>query len=420
MQIERESNLAARVAELERDVDERRTYEFADGEDRWWHAQLSNLVSDLEAFTDEHRGGLFSAGVSSAHGWGVVKRAEFTRTVREQSLDSPEAKRRWEDAIGSIAANPRYGGLKLIPRLGLLPIGEDPDSKLWEFAHLATGEPAGRGPDGKLILKESMGLVFVLIPRGTFRMGAQSADAGASNYDPQARSDESPVHEVELSEFLLSKYEMTQGQWERFAGKNPSAYGRQNYFTQWNSKGQHWNSLHPVEQVTWTQCMDVVTRLGLSLPSEAQWEYAARAGTSTTYWTGSEVSSLENSANVADAFGKSHGSASWTAWERDLDDGNTVHAEVGDYRANPFGLHDVHGNVEEWCLDAYNPESYGTAPKLDPVVRSQSTPYRVIRGGSFLVDASHARASRRGHDSPQTQFSGIGLRPAMALTSASR
>jgi formylglycine-generating enzyme required for sulfatase activity len=178
--------------------------------------------------------------------------------------------------------------------------------------------------------------------------------------------------------------------------------------------------LHPVEQVTWMQCMDVMTRLGLSLPSEAQWEYAARAGTSTSYWTGSEVSSLKDAANVADAYGKSHGSESWTVWERELDDGNTVHGVVGEYRANPFGLHDVHGNVEEWCLDVYNPEFYGTAPELDPLASVQSTAYRVIRGGSFLVDASHARASRRGHDSPQTQFSGIGLRPAVALTGSGR
>jgi formylglycine-generating enzyme required for sulfatase activity/serine/threonine protein kinase len=415
-QIERASNLTARVAELERDVDERRTYECDDREDRWWHAQLSTLVSDLQGFTDDKRGGLFSAGVSSAHGWGIVKRAEFARTIRERSLDSPEAKRRWDDAIASIAASPRYGGLKLSPRIGLLPIGQDPDSKLWEFAHLATGEPAERGPDGKLILKESMGLVLVLIPRGSFWMGAQTTDPGASNYDPQARPDESPVHEVELSEFLLSKYEMTQGQWERFAGWNPSAYGRDNYFSAWNSKGRSWSSLHPVEQVTWTQCMDVMTRLGLSLPSEAQWEYAARAGTSTVYWTGSAVSSLQDAANVADAFGQSHGSASWTLWERELDDGNTVHAAVGEYRANPFGLHDVHGNVWEWCLDVYNSEFYGTASKVDPVARAQSTPYRVMRGGAFLVNASFARASHRGRVTPETQFNGIGLRPAVALT----
>jgi formylglycine-generating enzyme required for sulfatase activity len=88
---------------------------------------------------------------------------------------------------------------------------------------------------------------------------------------------------------------------------------------------------------------------------------------------------------------------------------------VGEYRANPFGLHDVHGNVAEWCLDVYNPVFYGTTPKMNPVARAQSTPYRAFRGGEYLVSAPHVRVARRGHDTPQIQFSGIGLRPAESL-----
>ena len=108
--------------------------------------------------------------------------------------------------------------------MGLLPIGPDPESGLWEFAHLATGTPAERGADGRLILTEETGVVLVLIPAGRFWMGAQSTDEAGRNYDPQAQPNEGPVHEVELSPHFLSKYEMTQGQWQRIMGANPSAY----------------------------------------------------------------------------------------------------------------------------------------------------------------------------------------------------
>ena len=412
---EETAKLAARVAELERAVDERRTYDFESREDRWWHAQLSKLVSDLDAFRDERLGGLYTSGASEPHGWGVPKRAEFARTIRERSDDGADARKRWDDAIGSIAKSPRYGGLLLVPQVGLFPIGEDPESHLWEFSQLATGDPAERGADGKLVLKESMGLVFVLIPGGTFEMGAQSKDANGANYDERARPDEGPVHTVTLSPYFLSKYEMTQGQWERFTGRNPSAYGPANYFTEWNREGRAWTALHPVEQVTWAQCKAVMAHLGLSLPSEAQWENGARGGTHGVYWTGSDVASLGGAANVADDYGKTHGSAGWTDWDRDLDDGNTVHSEVGTYRPNPFGLHDVHGNVWEWCADGYDSVFYANSPTIDPVAPSDGRSYRVVRGGAFLLPGSNARVARRSPDTPETQFNGLGLRPARAV-----
>ena len=164
-------------------------YEFEDGEDRWWHEQLSKLVVDLKAFADESAGGLYSAGISAEHGWGVVKRAEFARTILDRSVTGARAKKRWDAAIAAIAASPKYGGLKLAPQLGLLPIGPDPESGLWEFSHLATAkdfEPAERELDGKLVLEDGIGIVFVLIPGGKFRMGAQKVDPAAPNYDAQA------------------------------------------------------------------------------------------------------------------------------------------------------------------------------------------------------------------------------------------
>ncbi len=258
-----------------------------------------------------------------------------------------------------------------------------------------------------------MGLVFVLIPGGTFQMGAQSTDPSGPNYDPQAvSSDESPVHEVTLSPYFLSKYEMTQGQWERLVGRNPSNNGPSLYYPSWNRAGKGWTPLHLVEQVTWTECMDVMARLGLSPPSEAQWENGARGGTDTPYWTGSDLESLVDAANLSDAYGKSHGNHAWSVWERDFDDGNTAQAEVGSYRPNPFGLHEVIGNVYEWCLDGYHDTFYGRSPRVDPVAPWTGAKYRVLRGGGFNDNASRARSAIRDDTAPDARLFMTGLRPA--------
>ncbi|MFO1076425.1 MAG: bifunctional serine/threonine-protein kinase/formylglycine-generating enzyme family protein [Planctomycetota bacterium] len=409
------AQLDARVAELRRAIDAPQTWDFADSEDRWWHAQLAKLVSDLQAFTNEQNGGLFSAGVSAQHGWGMVRRARFAATLRERSVAGPEAQRRWSAALAALAADARFAGAHVEPQVGLLPLGADPESGLQEFAHLATGEPPVRGADGRLVLTEAMGLVFVLLPGGAFVMGAQKADPARPNFDAGARSDESPVHEVRLAPFLLSKFEMTQGQWERFQGSNPSGYGPGRYAAMWNRERRGWSALHPVEQVTWPQCSELVARLGLLLPSEAQWEYAARAGTDTPWWTGPEVESLAAAANVLDAYATTHGGESWTGAETTLDDGNSVHAEVGSYQANAFGLCDMIGNVWEWCADGYDSYFYARCGENDPVAPWSPGDNHVDRGGGFGQDASHGRAAFRNDHTPTFQDSGLGLRPAMAL-----
>jgi hypothetical protein len=114
----RAEELAGRIEFLERDLAEHRTWEFEVEEDSWWHAELSKLVSDLEGFRDEERGGLFSSGTSEAHGWGIPKRAAVTRSIAERSVDGPEARRRWEKAVAAIAGSPKYGGLSIAPSSG--------------------------------------------------------------------------------------------------------------------------------------------------------------------------------------------------------------------------------------------------------------------------------------------------------------
>ncbi|MBI4880854.1 MAG: SUMF1/EgtB/PvdO family nonheme iron enzyme [Planctomycetes bacterium] len=166
--------------------------------------------------------------------------------------------------------------------MGLVPIGRDPDSGLWEFWHVQTGEKPARDEQGRLVLTGQTGMVFVLIPAGTFWMGAQAMDPEGRNYDPEAEGNESDKDDcavqVSLDAFLLSKCEMTQGQWQRFPGSNPSYYSPGSKIA-----GKATTLLHPVEQVSWEECAGLLGRLGLVLPTEAQWECACRAGTDTPW-----------------------------------------------------------------------------------------------------------------------------------------
>ena len=403
------AQLAQHVAERQPQVTAWRTYEFADARDRWWHAQLLQLIADLRAFADPGTG-LYSTGISPTHGWGIRKRRDFAAQIADRSVGGADAQPRWTAALAAIAASPKYPGLQLVPQLGLLPLGPDPTTGLWEFAHLQTGEPAVRGADGKLLLRESTGLVLVLLPGGTFDMGAQRSDPNGRNYDPEAQPIEAPVHTVTVSPFFLSKYEMTQAQWQRCTGDNPSHY-KPSKRTQWVK-----SLLHPVEQVSWNVCQLELPRLQLSLPSEAQWEYGARAGSQTVWWTGDARQSLLGAVNLADQTAARSGSP-WPDikdWP-ELDDGYEVHCPVDALRANAFGLHGVHGNVWEWCTDGFDTAFYRQSPTQDPVCPPGSSAIRVNRGGCFANAAVLARSANRGSDAPTVADRYLGVRPARLI-----
>jgi formylglycine-generating enzyme required for sulfatase activity len=299
--------------------------------------------------------------------------------------------------------------------MGLMPLGPDPASGLWEFAHLLTGEPAERDSDGQLLLRKETGVVLVLIPAGNFWMGAQPSDPNRRNYDPQALTDEGPEHEVELSAYFISKYEMTQSQWTRLTGRNPSIYRPGHYYSTFNSEGRDWNPMQPVETLSWLDCMVWLPRAGLALPSEAQWENGCRGGTSYVYWCGNDMMTLQGVANLSDCYGKEHGNDGWESWEPWLDDGNTAHSVVGSYRANAYGLHDVHGNIWEWCLDGWDGSFYSNSPSKDPVAPWKNAATRVSRGGSFGALASLARSAKRLVDTSSYAGADLGVRPARPL-----
>jgi formylglycine-generating enzyme required for sulfatase activity len=408
------AELAAERAELEH-LDRVRAGRALDpGEDRWWHTQLEQLVRDLRALADPATG-LLSDGISPRFGWGIARRAEFARTIEERSVTGAEAALRWREAAEAVrdtARAPLYQGLVLVPELGLLPIGADPESGLWEFAHLASGEPARRGADGRIVLEETTGIVLVLVPGGTFWMGAQPHDPTEPNHDPAAQVLDAPVHRVTLAPYFLAKYELTQGQWLRMTGANPSQFSPRTYTPEWNREGKAGTLLLPVESMSWTEATTVLARFGLALPTEAQWERAARAGTETPWWTGVVPSSLAGAANVSDRYASEFGG--WRAFDEDLDDGQTCSAPVGTYRANPFGFHDVHGNLAEWCRDLYGdyelPWAAGDGERRVPAESG-----RALRDAGFRQLPIDARSARRMYMQPDGRNEELGLRPARAL-----
>ena len=294
---------------------------------------------------------------------------------------------------------------------GLAPLGPDPTTGLQEFAVLATGEPPARDARGRLVLDEASAAVLVLLPGGADWVGAQSSDRSAPNHDPHATEADGPVQRVELSPFLIGKHELSQAQWERLTGARPSRFGP----GRWGERPV--DLRHPVTDVAWSEATRVLARHELRLPTEAEWEFAARAGTDGPWWTGDQVRSLAGAVNLADAWAAAHGGAGWTGHLAWLDDGHTVTAAPDALRANPFGLHHVHGNVWEWCLDSFAPRTLlDDKARLDPRVELETTTLRVIRGGAFNSNALDARSGHRASSPAERTGASLGLRLGRGLS----
>jgi len=401
------AELEREVAQLELRVGARRDWRFPESrsEARWWNEQLAELIGGLEALADEQRGLLAAEGVSSAHGWSVPRRLVFARELEQGFAEGGRWAEAWSEALPAIRDT--YPGIDLEPQMGLLPIGANPASGLWEFAHLMSGAPARRGQDGALEMTGETGVVLVLLPGGTFVMGAQKEDPAGPNYDPHARDWEAPPHEVELSPFFLSKYELTRGQWLRLTGANP---------VEGLNVVQELD--RPVAMITWEQCRDGLARAGLEMPSEAQWEYGARAGTSTPWFTGPERGSVAArcAANTADESAARKGlDQTDIEYDPDPEDGFPVYAPVGSFAANAFGLHDVIGNVSEHCRDRFAYLFYARGPRLDPVAPFEGEVRVFFRGGSWAENALRARSSYRRDSLPDAPSSQVGVRPARGL-----
>jgi formylglycine-generating enzyme required for sulfatase activity len=346
--------------------------------------------------------------------------------LQQVSLDHPKARFSWRQVRSAVAASPQYKGRKVDLRdervRGLVPIGENPVTKLWEFYELRSawdGEQDPRelvipeqGADGAIEVTGETGIVFVLLPGGSFLMGAQDSDPDKPRFDPNMKEREALVT-VELAPFLLARHELTQGQWARLA-LGTAAPRQPSFFRVGQSVGGKALTLaNPVEQVDWSACRALLTRHQMVLPTEAQWEYGARAGTSTPWWPGDKLEDMAGRENLRDAaafrlapqWGKPVG----------FEDGHVATSPVGSFLPNAFGLYDVHGNVREWCEDAYEQGATEVRPKDGLRLTKEESRFRCYRGGCFSCDLLLTRASYRSFNVPATSQNLIGVRPARRL-----
>jgi len=401
---ERIARLENTITKTEAEVYRRRTWIFEDPVEQWEHGLLAEIVEQLDTLSAGDRSVMARVRRLLSHAKSIHK------------ITFQDHKRDWERAIASISDAgecPQYEGLQIAPQLGLIPIGRDAASGLWEFAHLQTGAICEHGPANELALTEETGLVLVLIPGGTFRMGAEKpageSELGQPNKDPMAQASESPVHEVTVPPFFLSKYEMTQGQWLRLTGENPSRYGPDEVFG-----GKKHTLIHPVEQVSWNDCTHWLSRLELRLPSEAEWEYAARGGTTTVWWTGDDKRTLEGAASVADLYFKEYGPLGNSIYALWLNDGFARHAPVNAHRPNPFGLHGTCGNVLELCQDIWERSYEGAPTDGSASIRNAALRY-VARGGNWLQPYGLCRSAHRSWADAVHRINYMGVRPARSI-----
>ncbi|MCA8972169.1 MAG: SUMF1/EgtB/PvdO family nonheme iron enzyme, partial [Planctomycetes bacterium] len=373
-----------------------------------WQAEiLTKLISDVEVMKDPDRGLLKEVEAR------VAKAAEI-EAYFENDRDNWAATRAAIEAADGERASRLYAGMSLDPIVGLTPVGSDPVSGFHEFGHLGSGKAPKRDPvTKKLQLLPETGLVFVFLPGGRVRMGAQSTDPELPYYDARALPNEASslkqVVEVTLEPFFISKYEMTQEQWERVMGENPSQ------FTKKIGGTEEKLVLHPIENVTYIQCAEALRRLGLQFPTEAQWEYAARGGTTTPWWTGKDRETLKGAVNLMDKTYADARGEGWEGAETWLDDGFLIHAPVHALRPNPFGLYHVLGNVAEWCLDASvsydQPADAGTGLR-----RQDGAEGRQTRGGDWSAKLEAVRASVRFPLHEHSNGGSLGLRPVLRLS----
>jgi formylglycine-generating enzyme required for sulfatase activity len=339
----------------------------------------------------------------------VEARTGFARNVRHESVVARASE--WDAAIRAVAEDPRYGGLALTPQLGLVPLGADSLSGLQEFAHLQSGAAPDRDPrTGILEHGATTGLIFVLIPGGESSVGCElptpERPVGSPYVDPQATLWDHPRLTARLDPYFISKYEMTQAQWTRHVGANPSA----NQSGGWVYDQPN----HPVEQITWDETERALRQLSLMLPTEAQWERAARGGTTTPWSSGEDKESLAGFANLADRHAQTVGGASWD-YELWMDDGIVIHAPIGTFGPNPYGLHDVHGNVNEWCRDWWDRWYEDSVLRDGDGLYEPESKARIARGGHFAGPSLMSRSGARSGAAPDSRTGMLGVRPARAL-----
>jgi len=318
--------------------------------------------------------------------------------------------------------------------------GEQSDGTAVPRKQAGVGNGSRKGQAGKALaldLGKGVMMKLIHIKAGKFMMGSMlSAEDAAKRFNSTAKyyKNEHPQHLVTLiNPFYMSATEVTRGQFAAFVANSgyktaaekegwAYAYDGKSWGkvtgASWRKPGFPQTDSHPVVCVSWDDAAAFCTWLrrktgkDVSLPTEAQWEYACRAGGTTLYSFGDNPEELHKYANYCE---KSCAlDSSWK--DKGHDDGYGFTSPVGSYKANAWGLYDMHGNVWEWCSDWYA-ESYANAGDRDPKGAPTGT-VRVLRGGSWVASPQYCRAASRYRDSPIRRISIFGFRVVIVAGSS--
>jgi formylglycine-generating enzyme required for sulfatase activity len=283
----------------------------------------------------------------------------------------------------------RAGFVSGVPVLSTYFLGnaqELPKGWTAETKRVKAGTPQGDVEKEITYYTNSIGMKSVLVPAGEFMMGSSEDEWGR---EPE----EGPLHRVRIGRaFYMAAHEVSQRQYEAVTGQNPAKF-----------RGAE----RPVESVSWDEakafCEKLSAREGVlyRLPMEAEWEYACRAGTQTLFSSGNAISTALANLDL-------HGDQ---ARKPETARGTTA---VGSFPANSWGLHDLHGNVAEWCADWHDPKYYASSPTADPKGPSKGT-LRVVRGGSLIDFTESCRSAFRGSSPPDERRPARGFRVVCEL-----
>lgn len=388
-----QSKLLRRLKHVEATLADRSAFEFTTPQARQRAAELERILNDARELALPIDGG-------------IARMNERVRAVRDAEARSlRDGAAAWREVGAYLAGEEgqrRYLGLSVAPQFGLLPLGRDPHSGLLEFVDVTTGSSPHRAPDGALALEPDSGVVLVLVPPGDIELGH---DCNLPVVPAFARA--------RIDAFLIAKHELTQAQWTAMCGENPSYYRVGTDWplepgaaqTQRRVLTATW--MCPVEQISWIDAQRELARRGLALPTEAQWEYACRAGTTTPWAFGARPEDLIGKVNSAD---RGEGALPFDGWH--------VPAPIATFPANAWGLHEMHGNLGEWTLEPF--WTTFRFPLRDGDGRSQApeSRLRTVRGGNSAHGPNGIASGARAEVAPSFSERAIGVRPVRALKAA--
>ena len=317
---------------------------------------------------------------------------------------------------------------------------------LWTGASLLAGSLAWAAPE---VVENSLGMKFVRIPAGEFTMGSDATAEDLAKHFPRYDltrlrkiDDEAPAHRVHITrDFYLGQHEVTVGEFRRFVAKSghvpesiadrtggygynpaydPDKSARGDAFEgrdpkySWTNPGFKQGDDEPVVNVSWNDAVALAHWLSAQegrryrLPTEAEWEYACRAGSNTLYPAGDDANGLPAIANTFDADAAVYWPR-WQEWALPAHDGYAFTSPVGRYAPNAYGVYDMFGNVWEWVSDWYGADTYAKSPRADPQGPSSGSRY-VRRGGAWHSWPLYARCGFRNWNPPESRYTLLGIR----------